>query len=772
MNTIDELSSNETIAFKNIIEVMFHTRKDEGRLFLCALNNMIDYALNTNDSEHINYQIIHVPACPNWARELLLRFLIHKVALCKNETTLNDLSKHVCRNICISDSLSAIKAKNYVREIKEYRMYVHKLEKLFRPIETANNNRALIIAKAGDLTSMKANKNPYLDHLYATDLEDNTKNIILSSELTAQDLEDELMENISNSIDTIYIFHSPNKSRITNSYSINALSLIENRIKNCIVFSFTENPLRLYQTLDNVKKQLIRSLLQIDVKKYDDFPNFITLTQKESDYIFHRRKNYQVSFIDCVDGDFVSDDIDQILDTVPGNLRLRNLLSIAFTDELQSECKKQLAKEFYDFNEDIFANYFSLIKELWYSSVKNKIKKFIDRARNIDFVIPSWITPKLRKLFKSEFYVYGYNKVYFHSLDEYKKGKCNSDVIIVFQYRSPNGFYKFYPNSFDSLPLKEGQQALIVINLLTTRDFFQWDHFWYRKKLNELLYSDFRKNVLGWKKIILKKPTCPNVKDLIAEDEANSFLYQAAKCTLVFTNCQTKECLASERALYKIDNGFYCIDQLKDIADYQNVALQLMSEIGEQVKELMSIKNADISSVEFAIRRNPKFGLSEKEINSTVELWKILLKKKIDDIGEAAAYESIFSTVPSNEKISLLTFKKWYDFNSSLILPRSHRDQRILLSFLGFDFGSVYHRYIITKKMSNINNSRNLNYQIQSLLSNVILNNIDEDSYKFVSEQYPDLLTSLCIMNNNDLMDFKELIISQITLSPIERIKL
>ena len=77
---IQDLMNQETDSFAVICEMMTHSKVELGRQFLCSMNNIVDHFWQEPSYEDINYQIIYLPACPSWSRELLVRFLIHKAA--------------------------------------------------------------------------------------------------------------------------------------------------------------------------------------------------------------------------------------------------------------------------------------------------------------------------------------------------------------------------------------------------------------------------------------------------------------------------------------------------------------------------------------------------------------------------------------------------------------------------------------------------------------------------------------------------------------------
>lgn len=70
----------ESYFFAATCEMMLHTKVKDGRRFLCAMNYIVDYYYEKKPVDGINYHIIYLPTCPEWARELLVRFLIHKTA--------------------------------------------------------------------------------------------------------------------------------------------------------------------------------------------------------------------------------------------------------------------------------------------------------------------------------------------------------------------------------------------------------------------------------------------------------------------------------------------------------------------------------------------------------------------------------------------------------------------------------------------------------------------------------------------------------------------
>lgn len=83
----EKLLQKESEAFSETCEMMYHSQVENGRRFLCAMNNIVEHYghCNSEQSSDINYQVIYLPMCPEWARELLVRFLIHKLAFTSSD---------------------------------------------------------------------------------------------------------------------------------------------------------------------------------------------------------------------------------------------------------------------------------------------------------------------------------------------------------------------------------------------------------------------------------------------------------------------------------------------------------------------------------------------------------------------------------------------------------------------------------------------------------------------------------------------------------------
>ena len=122
-----ELITHENGLFPAICDMMLHSQVENGRRFLCAMNNLVDYCIQENhsDSDTINYQIVYVPTCPEWARELLVRFLIHKVAFTSSSHFLSIAEQKTRGDIILPTGVTSSSKlfKQIIAERKYYRKF-------------------------------------------------------------------------------------------------------------------------------------------------------------------------------------------------------------------------------------------------------------------------------------------------------------------------------------------------------------------------------------------------------------------------------------------------------------------------------------------------------------------------------------------------------------------------------------------------------------------------------------------------------------------------
>ena len=753
--------------FSAVCDMMLHTKVADGRRFLCAMNNIVDHFCERKHEGGINYQIVYVPTCPEWARELLVRFFIQKIAFTDTQKIFPIARKKASEAINLPMGVSA-KSKQYKQMVEE-KKYFKKFLELFGGGELSSNckSKALFVVQEKDIVTRKQDKNPWLEFLYTTSILNDDDNVIVTSNLTAYDIEELLKQNRDSipNIENLFIFHSQNRGKITFSYNLDQLDRLNQYgvgIKNCFVFYITERPFRLYYTKENVKSSIVANLLNREIRRFDDFDGFITFSPDELDLMFQRENLGSKYIIDSDEREIFTTEINTYLDELSHNYRIKNALSLAFTLETQNCFVKECESETGSSAQSIITPFFNYYMQLW-DDIAFRILEQIENYHLVAFVLPPGIDKvygdAIRKCFSSES-----RRISIKDFNQLRDG-LNEDFVVLFSFRYTDNRYKTYPNSFDPLPLQKGQRGLTVINRLTHNRYYEWNKHFYDKDFNGLLYSAFRKNVIGWSQRVLQRPIMPDIMNDIDEAEVDAREYLAERCTIVFECGKTKR-LAADRVLY-YDGHHYCISSLKELSFEEGMKIQLLDELVDLIKDNLIEKTENNLKSESIIRRDPAYGLTEEQINSDVELWKYLLKRKEEELGREATYNAIF---PNNQEISIKGFERWLDFDNPMILPRSRKSQNSLLRFLGFTIGSPYHRVILTKKLLKNSNTRLLNSQIESLLQSILtVKNVDDDMFEELFEEHSEILNLLEINTASEINALVQLL--DINLKTVKNIK-
>lgn len=765
------LVKTETSDFCSILDVMKHSKKEMGRQFLNLMNQILDYYLySTRSNEGINLQIIHIPTCEPWARELFLRFLIHKIALFHNKTTLERFKQESTKTITCNDNKET-------KRLQERNKYFRSVLKSFKNNQSikSNDSTNLIIVKENDLRSAKDDKNPWLFE-YAVDvrkISDRRYNLCIDSDVDTNSLKSVYEEDKILSLENIFIFQTRNK--VTRTYSRNQLDRLNRfnaNIKNCFVFSFSEEPFILEKIKSKVKSRLISIYNQTAVTKYNDFGGFITFDKHESNYIFNRKSNTKTLIIDPDEREYFSDEMEVFIETITPNLRFRNQLCLCFNQKLQKEISVKISELTPDFMPEMCSNYFSTLSQIWSNEIIPTIKEFIGNRCAVAFIVDKDTTVSARnqiiELFQKQNIQFS-----FYSIDSLKnkkvKDSITADKIIILQYRSPNGRFNYYPNIMDQLTLDKTQEALIIINKLTHFSYYDWDVYGYRKSLNALLYSTFREDLLNWKFLKLSQPQSENIKYYLDEDDdVNSHNYQVEKCKVHFKGViRAKELPLCENVIFS-HNGVRSIDEIRTILELTDTEIQQLDEVTGIIKTLITERIEENNNAELTVRKEPKYNLSLDEIKSTTELWKILLKRKVDSQSPLIVYNEIFKNTPPTDRISLNAFNQWYNLDRDLILPRSNKDKKAILEYLGFEPTNAYRKIINKKKLSSINGSRKMNSLIENFLKDYLFSENNEETFNQCKNIYADLLELVDSNTLNDFVALKQMIIQEIDLKPVD----
>lgn len=117
-------------------------------------------------------------------------------------------------------------------------------------------------------------------------------------------------------------------------------------------------------------------------------------------------------------------------------------------------------------------------------------------------------------------------------------------------------------------------------------------------------------------------------------------------------------------------------DVIRDFESYSDLMVQPLEDFYRPLEIFIDNEEQRIGDGESLIRNDLKFGLSEEEIKSSREMWKILLEHRVAEYGEKIVYNEIMKSLLPIERIQLNSFKRWLDPSENSILPRSRRMQK------------------------------------------------------------------------------------------------
>ena len=136
-------------------------------------------------------------------------------------------------------------------------------------------------------------------------------------------------------------------------------------------------------------------------------------------------------------------------------------------------------------------------------------------------------------------------------------------------------------------------------------------------------------------------------------------------------------------------------------------------------------------------KEQPSYGLSLDEINSDVQLWKILLMKKIQATSPRKVYDDIMSHFKERYIVSFFSFKRWID--PLYGIPRARKMQKYLVEdYLGIR--PPYLNLIRRIKERTKSDAESITINIRHFLSVALLNRNFSNIYNSLNDETLDLL--------------------------------
>jgi hypothetical protein len=566
------------------------------------------------------------------------------------------------------------------------------------------------------------------------------------------------------SIKNIFIFHSRNRGRITSTYDIETLKSVNSAfklgIKNCIILYISEKNFRLYDGWQ-IRTSLLEGFYHRKLTS-EDLKRFITFTPMELDYIFKRECN-KVDIFEVDDEEYAeaSSILDGALDDVSNRYMLEHLLSLSINDETIDAISN---------HPDIngvhqMSIFFDYHKQLCDNKIIPQIKKYINRYTNIAVVVNDWVDDVYRDAVKKTFSENDIS-VKVVNYTEFKKEGVVADYVVFWMYRYTDMMYRSFPNSFDPLPLRPEQCGLVIVNKIVHKFYVNNKHKYF-SDLNLLLSSNFRNAVIGWGKYVNKDDfSRERFSMYIDGNEAyeSDYKQKIESCQITFKNSRKSYIFPLHSLILYKQHECINVATLRTLLDEglsSGIEIHIIDELVDKVKELINNKTLERKGLEMAIRRQSEYGLSQEEIDSDIELWRYLLRRKVQEVGAEKVFNDIFP-----EKAGHNPIERWANFDYEMILPRELADQKKLFQYLGLN--DTYYNIVRLKKKATIRNSRLLNSDISRLLISVLTlqEECNDDTFTIIKNEHHEILELIGvndISSLNDLISLLEVKFKEIT---------
>jgi len=749
--------------FEIIFKTIEHEEKEKGKKFLILINSIINYYLDKK-GETVLVPIIHFPNTEDWAKELFVEFLVLKNSVISG-IGISEINKWKSTVRTYVNETQGLSGKSL-----KYRKIINKRTLIRNAITFAEH----IEKEPNTLSNLLCTPNNAINNLpdfyyHFANKEFDNKNLSINTNVKRGPLSKEknygvFIENIEN----IFLINSGIAMLKTyNANEINRLNDDGCHFKRVIVFSFDANPFRAYRLIDNFKNGLNNKYNNGQLNN-----SFVTFTLNEINYIFDKKNNsniincgskdsdYWESFCDIVEPDFQSP-------------RYRNLFSLCCNDIVKDEINRIIDEQMdndEDFINSITDNLLNSIKEQWRNEFIPIIEQYIGDANERIALI---ITFDATKLIKSEMkkYLKQHNiSVKFYLLRDLKNSnqEITENKIIVLNYKSPNAYWKPYPNSFDDVKLRDNQQILELRNLSLFNNNILFDNYEYEKTIWNVLESDYRIDKLGWKVFSKNKPIIDNVINFdIKDDEYENETNTPSRLTIYYKDESKTSVSPSDLALVEQQVGKYEVSRIDEIAEnlneYNNI--QLLKDFYDVVTDFINNANEQEVRLELTIRRNEIHKLTPEEIDGSDLLWKILLNREIINSGIEEVYSKL------KPSVSISTFKNnWIVRDSSMILPRNKKDIKSLLQFLDLWNDQSYFRIIYRKKLRTTQSTKQQNSIIERLLQDILLIDISKETYDGLKEKHNDIFILLSISDYKTLQILIELLKENICFKKVKSI--
>ena len=793
--------------FESILQIMKIGRGedqfnvDKERSFLSVVNQIIDYYIGREGSS-LKIPVVYFPICNDNSQELCEEFVSLKLGLFGDM----DYHAYLCQYLSRNDSLllTTSMTKNQIALAREEHrfeqrvllphlqsnqacnlgkslVYSENLTEKYLQYTRANRRHCRIwagrfwyISRAlngkyrrtigtSPLSLISDAPKAFYNHIIHARVEGNTYNNIIVFPCKSPDGD-----------------YSDFCNRIVQKTYLDNFVNAGSGLRNVFIFRFSRKPYRLRRLLD--VKNLMKE--KIGIHADDDSYVFISFSYDEAALLFNQDKPAICNIAIGGDHDDTRQDFEllfnDLIESLDGKYTLRrNEVAMCVTEEMANRSKEILTSEA-EIDETILSQIFTINRELWdhHSTI---LTHFLDEP-DLCVVVGNGIDEDLKKQFKN-WLIQQYNvrNVQFATFGDLKgklvNGKYQNEIqskrILILSFRNDytESIFHKYPNSFDPICINKDQKALVVSNMFIMRPYFDWGHYNYTKALKKTLKSEFRKEKMTLMVKDLYRPHNELLEDFYDEDNDRNYR-PIQQITIKYSDSNTRSFNRSEWMLYQWNDEERAILPLSDLADLYSGSVDGLSVqpisylINIITNEYLETKKAEDAKSEKLFKEQPIYALTGEQKDSNIQLWKILLQRKINERTIDVVYNEIMSQFRSEQQISFRAFSQWP--NEDYGLPRSNRMQEFLIrQYLGIK--DPYLRVVRRLKAKSRNNTEAINANIRHFLSISLLSDNYKDAFDSLNDEIRDLLS---LETADDVKALIELVSEKINLEPIKSISI
>jgi hypothetical protein len=520
---------------------------------------------------------------------------------------------------------------------------------------------------------------------------------------------DSKYNDIIDSLDSILLFDCDRKRIMTNFSFEEIIKWNMNygtRFTKYLIITFGKDFSSIYHTRNKI--ELIRERFKIPIN------SSYTITKSEIDFLLNRKESTPLN-IDFVGFESSSFWDEFILKTkITGlyelrSIKLLNIYSICYNDEIKNYILNDLFSN-EDKSELLSSNNSTkqAILQLRDEDVE-KLKEAL--SQTLDAVIKLDIKSKtIEKLANSNSIVL--DEAIFRNPNLLSKIRAclgftkstkfktwsdliNSDLkdILILSYRDQGRYPNYYYPNLLELDLDPESIAIAILPSFLFIDYYKWSKYNLYKEYHKLLTHPIRENHFEWVKLKnkiqeLKPEQRLNIDWNLESEYSNSDQRETFKIKL--NNQRAKTYHSSDFIIFsEISSGKPRIDRVKWF--YENIDLEDTKYKIQKLDELLDEFNPAERLID-TTQQEKELEIIRKELGleneTAARIWKILLRKKADNVGVDSLYEvlkSLFikNSIPLVRKSYFIDF--WLNLETTSLMPRGNKVVKVLFDYLNLN---------------------------------------------------------------------------------------